>query len=171
LSHHGITKLAYDRFSQGVAHWDMLELGWKYNMSNISAGMLLPQLRRIGSNLERRTELANIYREAFASHSGLALQSLPPNAVHAHHLFPIWLREHDRDSAVAALRERGVECAVNYRPIHLLTYFRERFGFKEGMFPVSEWIGARTVSLPIYPKLPAADAERVARDVIAVLRR
>ena len=51
------------------------------------------------------------------------------------------------------LQEEGVGVAVNYRPVHLLTYYRQTFGFKEGMFPTAEMIGKRTISLPMYPKM------------------
>lgn len=169
LSHHGITKLAFDRHTQGIAHWDMPEFGWKYNMSNISAAILLPQLPRVEPNLARRAELARLYTEAFESIDGIALQWVPSNGVHARHLFPIWLRDRDRDDAVAELRARGVECAINYRPIHFLTYFKERFGLRAGQFPHAEWIGERTLSLPFYPRLATADAERVVEVVREVV--
>ena len=60
-----------------------------------------------------------------------------------------------RDQVVAGLQERGVTTMVNYRAIHLLTYFRERFGFKPGAFPMAERIGDAAVSLPFYPGIPA----------------
>jgi len=169
LSHHGITKLAYDRFEQGINHWDMVDFGWKYNMSNISAGLLLPQLSRLHSNLDRRHELARRYTEAFSVLDKCTLQTEPTNGIHARHLFPIWVKNADRDMVMLALQDRGIECAINYRPIHLMSYFRKRYGFEPGSFPNAEWIGARTISLPFYPRLETSSADRVIQAVNDVL--
>lgn len=169
LSHHGITKLAFDRFQQGTIHWDMVDFGWKYNMSNISAALLLPQMERLQANLKRRHELAERYNSAFSSIHGIALQQTAANAVHARHLFPIWVKDHDRDETVLELRTRGIECAVNYRPIHLMSYFREVFAGEEGQFPQAEQIGNSTISLPFYPRLSDDDAEQVICAVQEVL--
>lgn len=169
LSHHGITKLAFDRFQQGTIHWDMVDFGWKYNMSNLSAAMLLPQLERVDRNLERRQALAQRYTRAFADMDRIAVQHVPTNARHAHHLYPIWIRDGDRDAIYLALREHGIECAVNYRPIHLMSYFREQRGGGEGQFPHAEWIGDRTISLPFYPRLDDETADRVIDAVRNVL--
>jgi dTDP-4-amino-4,6-dideoxygalactose transaminase len=65
---------------------------------------------------------------------GLTWPQTLPGVKHAHHPFPVWIVNGRRDEVVAALQERGIPTVVNYRAIHLLSYFRERFRFKAGAF-------------------------------------
>ena len=122
---HGMTKNAYDRYREGYRHWDMSLLGWKYNMSNIEAAILLPQLRAAGAQA-RRT--AGAGRRATWSGSkdipGIRVpaQAAGRDSVHAHHVFPVWIESNDRDAVVTALQQAGVEVVVNYRPVHLTRY-------------------------------------------------
>jgi len=157
----GMTKTAYDRSREGYLHWDMVTLGWKYNMDNIHAALLLPQIDRLDGNWQKREELARRYLQALAEVPGLTWPQTFPGVKHAHHIFPVWLVNGRRDAVVAGLQEHGVPTVVNYRAIHLLTYFRERFGFKPGAFPVAERIGDATLSLPFYPNIPAEHVEAV----------
>ena len=85
------------------------------------------------------------------------------------HVFPIWVAASRRDAVVEGLQERGVPTVVNYRAIHLLTYFREAFGFTRGTFPVAERIGDSTLSLPFYPAMPADHVQVVVETLRAVL--
>jgi dTDP-4-amino-4,6-dideoxygalactose transaminase len=152
---HGMTKTAYDRSREGYLHWDMVTLGWKYNMDNIHAALLLPQIDRLDRNWQKREGLAQDYQRALAEVPGLTWPQTLPGVKHAHHIFPVWVVDGRRDAVVAGLQEHGIPTVVNYRAIHLLTYFRERFGFKAGAFPVAERIGDATLSLPFYPSIPA----------------
>jgi UDP-4-amino-4-deoxy-L-arabinose-oxoglutarate aminotransferase len=163
LRHHGMTKTAADRWREGYQHWDMVTFGWKYNMDNIHAAMLLPQLDRLESNRRRRDQLAAAYEERLSGVRGLSWPVLRPRTRHARHLFPVWVDPARRDPLIQQLRSCGIDTVVNYRAIHLLTYFRETLGFRPGDFPNAERIGARTLSLPFYPGLPAEHLEWVCR--------
>jgi UDP-4-amino-4-deoxy-L-arabinose-oxoglutarate aminotransferase len=90
-----------------------------------------------------------------------------PEVDHAWHLFSVWIGDGRRDHVVQKLQEAGVSVMVNYRAIHLLSYFRETFGFKLGDFPNAERIGDATLSLPFYPNMPRAHADLV----VAALKR
>ena len=166
---HGMTKTAFDRHLEGYSHWDVPFLGWKYNLSNIDAALLLPQFDRIAGNLERRHALAERYIDQLGNLPGIRVPESRPDTVHARHLFTIWVDGVKRDDALAALRAAGVECVVNYRAIHLLSLLRERFGLKSGDFPVAEAIGERTISLPFYPKMPDSHVDEVARRLAQIL--
>ena len=96
-------------------------------------------------------------------------QSTGPNDVHARHLFPIWVGNGRRDEVVAKLRQRRVEVVVNYRAIHLLSYFRETFGFKPGEFPIAEEIGDAAISLPFFPRMSAQDVDTVVDHLHTIL--
>ncbi|MEO5349408.1 MAG: DegT/DnrJ/EryC1/StrS family aminotransferase [Magnetococcus sp. YQC-3] len=159
---HGMNKSGAERTVKGYQHWDMTLMGWKYNMSNIEAAILLPQMERLERNLQRRRLLAERYRAGLAEVGGIRLFSAtPPGAVHAHHLFPVLVEGVDRDHFVRTLQEQGISTMVNYRPVHLTQYFSETFGFHPGQFPIAEGIGERVVSLPLYPRMTDAEVDMV----------
>jgi dTDP-4-amino-4,6-dideoxygalactose transaminase len=158
---HGMTKTAFDRHREGYTHWDVPVLGWKYNLSNIDAALLLPQFDRIDANLARRHALAEQYIERLGNFPGIRIPVSRPDTIHARHIFTVWINGRDRDEILAALRAAGVECVVNYRAVHLMALMRDRFSCKEGDFPVAESIGSRTISLPFYPRMPEADVTAV----------
>jgi len=172
LALHGMTEPAVTRHRQGFRHWDMVELGWKYNLDNIRASMLVPQLRKVASWRERRAEIARRYRRAL-SQADLELPICRDGdgTEHAHHMFTIWVGRARRDGIIAGLQERGVPVTVNYRPIHLTSYYAQRYGYRPGCFPIAEEIGERTITLPLYSGMCDADVEQVIRAVLAVCRR
>jgi len=153
LHHHGMTKTAADRHREGYQHWDMTVLGWKYNMDNIHAALLLPQLERLEENWHRRETVAQWYVQRLKECSGLSFISPKPGVRHARHLFPVWIGNGRRDEIIQGLQREGIGVVVNYRAIHLLTYFRETFDFRVGIFPHAERIGNETMSLPFYPAM------------------
>jgi dTDP-4-amino-4,6-dideoxygalactose transaminase len=75
----------------------------------------------------------------------------------------IYLPYEKRDSLLWALQARGIGVAVNYKPIHLLRYYRETFGYHEGDYPVAEEIGKSTISLPLYPALKEKDMKYIVK--------
>jgi dTDP-4-amino-4,6-dideoxygalactose transaminase len=166
---HGMTKTSFDRHLEGYVHWDVPVLGWKYNLSNIDAALLLPQFDRIARNLERRHTLADRYTDSLGNLPGIRVPQSRPNTIHARHLFTIWVDGINRDDVLAALRAADVECVVNYRAIHLLALLRERFGFKPGDFPVAESIGEKTISLPFYPTMPDSHIDEVGSRLARIL--
>jgi UDP-4-amino-4-deoxy-L-arabinose-oxoglutarate aminotransferase len=87
----------------------------------------------------------------------------------AHHLFTLLSPTGRRDELLEKLGAMGIGVAVNYRAVHLLTFYRERFGFKPGMFPHAEEIGDRTLTLPLYPWIKLDDVEYVAERYRAVV--
>jgi UDP-4-amino-4-deoxy-L-arabinose-oxoglutarate aminotransferase len=159
---HGMTKNAYDRAREGYQHWDMVCLGWKYNMDNIQAAMLLPQLERLEHKWQQRELAARRYYERFAMNRRVRMPYIPAEARHGRHLFPVWVIPDRRDAIVEGLRARGIETVVNYRAIHLLSFFEERFKLSRGSFPVAERIGDSTISLPFYAGIPDGHIDAVA---------
>jgi len=153
LRSHGMDRDADGRYTEKYRHWDMVCMGYKGNMFDVQAALLLPQIPKLKENLKKRREIFERYSAAFRTVAGVALPDILPGTKHAYHLFTIWVSAHDRDVLIHRLQERGVGVAVNYRPVHLLTYYREAFGFVEGMFPRAETVGKRTVSLPLYPMM------------------
>ncbi|MBI5625532.1 MAG: DegT/DnrJ/EryC1/StrS family aminotransferase [Elusimicrobia bacterium] len=168
---HGIDKGAADRYTKRYRHWDMPVLGWKYNMDNIQAALLVGQMAGVDAGASRRRAIAEEYEKGFAGVPGIAMTRTAPRTEHGRHLFTIRVRASRRDRVLTVLQEEGIGVAVNYRPIHLLSYYRKKFGFKPGAFPVAERIGAETISLPLYPKLKDAEVGTVIRTVRRVVER
>lgn len=170
LRMHGIDKSATDRYTKKYQHWDMPLLGWKYNMDNIHASLLVHQINRLDGYWQRRDDIWNRYEEALRCVKGVAILKTLPGVKHARHLFTIIVAPEKRDSVLWTLQDRGIGVAVNYRAIHLLKYYREQFGYREGDFPSAERIGAGTISLPLYPSLQDDEVDYVIRTVIDVLK-
>lgn len=168
---HGMTLVAQQSTLEGYRHWDMVEMGWKYNMSNIEAALLLPQFERMDAKLARREALAARYEAALRSVNGIKLPRSRPNSVHARHLFTLWCDGCNRDDLIAYLHGERIGAVVNYRPIHLMSYFAKRYGYRRGDFPIAEWIGERTVSLPFYPDMVLEDVDVVAKAVDDCIRQ
>jgi len=166
---HGIDKSAADRYTKRYRHWDMPVLGWKYNMDNIQAALLVGQLERIDSLWEKRRVLWNRYCDGLRECRNLKLPVSLPSVKHACHLFTVLVDATGRDDILHQLQQRGVGVAVNYRPIHLLAYYRDAFGYRPGDFPVAEDIGARTISLPFYPKLAEEEVACVIETVKSIV--
>jgi dTDP-4-amino-4,6-dideoxygalactose transaminase len=85
--------------------------------------------------------------------------------VHARHIYTVWCDGCARDDLMTHLLGERIGAVVNYRPIHLMSYFVKRYGYRRGDFPIAEWIGDRTVSLPFYPDMPLDDVDIVAQAV------
>lgn len=162
---HGIDRSAVDRYTKQYQHWDMPVLGWKYNMDNIHAALLVDQIKRIDDLWARRDSVWHVYEERLGGLKGIRILKTLPGLRHARHLFTILVDPHRRDATLWALQERGIGVAVNYRPIHLLQYYRETFEYSEGEYPFAEQIGAGTISLPLYPALTDAEVDYVVRTV------
>ncbi len=169
LSLHGMTSDAWSRYGKQYRHWDMDELGWKYNLDNIRASLLTPQIRRLDEMCARRRAICARYEEAFADIENLGFPRVDAPDASARHLFPIWVDAARRDDSIADLQERGIGVTVNYRAIHLMRYYAKRYGYLPGSLPAAESIGARTLSLPLFPDMTDEQVERVIDTVADVV--
>jgi dTDP-4-amino-4,6-dideoxygalactose transaminase len=163
---HGIDSEASERYTKRYRHWDMPVFGWKYNMDNIQAALLIGQLERIEDLWKKRAALWKRYDEQLHGLKGIRSLKVLPGVSHARHLYTVLVQNTQRDSLLYAMQRRGVGVAVNYRPIHLLKYYRKTFGYSKGKFPVAEHIGSSILSLPLYPSLSKKDL----RYVVSVLK-
>ena len=162
---HGMTRMGHQSAREGYRHWDMVLMGWKYNMSNVEAALLLPQFDRLEAKLAQRHALAERYEQAFADMDGIKVPRSRPDSVHARHVFTVWCEGCARDDLIGHLHGEGIGAVVNYPPIHLMSYFKDNHGHRPGTFPIAEWIGESTVSLPLYPGMRLEDVDTVAQAV------
>ena len=148
-------------------------LGFNYRLSDIACALGLAQLERLEALLAGRARAASLYREALAGIAGLGLpcQDRGGNR-RGWFVFVVQLpRGTDRDGIVRALAESGVPSKPYFPAVHLMSYYRERFGHREGEFPVCEDVAARSIALPFFPELREPEVERVAEALRAVLER
>ncbi|MBL7070844.1 MAG: DegT/DnrJ/EryC1/StrS family aminotransferase [Candidatus Omnitrophica bacterium] len=171
LRSHGMSREAYGRYESLYRHWDMETLGWKYNMNNIQAALLLNQIKNVEKYWKRREEICRRYESAFKDEKKIRLLTIPPHTKSARHLITILVDPQTRDEILAKLQKRDIGVAVNFRPIHLLTYYRQTYGYKIGAFPASEEIGGGTISLPLYPQLTDEEIEYVIKSVKEAIRK
>jgi dTDP-4-amino-4,6-dideoxygalactose transaminase len=168
-SQHGMSKNAADRYSKKYEHYDMEFLGFKCNMSNIQAALMIHQLDRMSDLLLKRKKIVSIYNESFQSHPGIHLPVVLQNTHHAHHLYTLWVDPVKRDKYMHLIYEKGIGVAVNYRPIHLMKYYIDKYGYKKGSFPNCEKIGCSTISIPLYPKLKEEEIEYIINTTNALI--
>ena len=147
---HGMSTHAEDRYTGSYRHYEVDVEGWKYNMSNLQAALLIDQIDEIESRRRERERVDLYYRDCFANLPGLDLPVLLRGVRQGHHLFTIWVPPQHRDAILWELQQRGVGVAVNYRACHLYSLFRNQYGYKEGDLPQAELIGSRTLSLPLF---------------------
>lgn len=173
LSLHGLSLNAYKRYSvHEYKHYDCVVPGFKYNMTDIQASLGIHQLARVEQNAVIRQKYWKMYTQAFSKLPELILP-LPEekNTRHARHLYAILIRPEmikiGRDKFVDTLIKENIGSGVHFNPIHLYDYYRKTFGFKKGDFPNAEFVGARTVSLP----LSAATSPRDIKDVIKAVKK
>ncbi len=165
LGLHGLSAGAWQRYSDpGFRHYEAVEPGFKFNMTDVQAAIGLHQLPRLDAWIERRRELGRRYDRLL---SNLPLETPPPEdpeSRHAWHLYSVLVRpdaELDRDGVLDALAERGIGAGVHYRAVHLHPYYRQRYGIDPATLPVATDMSARTLSLPLSPALSDGDQERV----------
>lgn len=170
LALHGLSLGAWQRFSdEGFKHYQVVEPGFKYNMTDVQAALGLHQLPKLDAWIGARAELAANYDALL---SGLPVETpaaVPEQGRHAHHLYQILVRPDAgvaRDQLLGHLTASNIGTGVHYRGVHLHPYYRDRYTIDPASLPVATDISERTLSLPLSPKLTEADQE----DVVEALR-
>jgi dTDP-4-amino-4,6-dideoxygalactose transaminase len=170
LALHGLSLGAWARFSdQGFRHYEVVEPGFKFNMTDLQAAIGLHQLSHLDAWIDRRAQLWERYEELL---SGLPLTTPLPAAEgtrHARHLYQVLLHPEaplTRDELLEALNARGIGTGVHYRAVHLHPYYRDRYALAPERFPCATAISEQTISLPLSPKVTDADQQ----DVVSALR-
>jgi dTDP-4-amino-4,6-dideoxygalactose transaminase len=180
LRNHGMSKTASDRHGALYQHWELVELGYKANLTDLDAALLRPQLASVEDKRERREQIAKRYESLLRETVTDTATSAP--TVHgvpwlverrgrsSHHLFTIHSWPGERDGVLSRLGEAGIGTAVNYRAIHRLAHLVERLALPRGALPVAEEMGDRTISLPMYPTLTRDEQDRVVAAVASAWR-
>lgn len=172
LGLHGMSKDAWKRFSDsGYKHYQVVEVGFKYNMMDLQAAIGIHQLQRVAPYWQRREQIWQRYNQAFADLPITVPADPEPETIHGYHLYTILVDEASsgisRDAFLGAMTAENIGIGVHYQSLPEHIYYQERFGWLPEHYPNAMRIGQQTVSLPISAKLTDADVE----DVIAGVKK
>jgi perosamine synthetase len=146
-------------------------LGFNYRLSDLACALGVAQLQRLDEMLAGRARVASLYREALAPVEGLTLPCEDADGNRrGWFVFVVQLpRGTGRDDTIRALAARGIPAKPYFPAIHLMSFYRESFGHREGEFPVCEDVAARSIALPFFPAMSEGQVARVADELSAVL--
>ena len=172
---HGINRDAFDRFTSKVPSWyyEVVAPGFKYNMMDLSAAIGIHQLKKAYLFQKKREEIASIYANGLRGMPIKCPLQLLDGDIHSWHLYVIQLLGSTlemRNHFIERMYQQGVGCSVHYIPLHLQPYWKQKYKLSSELFPISQKIYEQSVSLPIYSKMSASDAERVVNAVKEAIR-
>jgi dTDP-4-amino-4,6-dideoxygalactose transaminase len=173
LGLHGMSRDAWRRYDKGGSwRYDVVAPGFKYNLTDIASSLGLHQLRRMPEFQARRREVVAAYNRAFGSVEAFDLPVERPDVESAWHLYVLRLRHRaltiDRDRFVEELSKRNIGTSVHFIPVHLHSFYRDKYGYRPEQFPVALDAFERMVSLPLHPGLSESDVEDVVAAVLDV---
>ena len=173
---HGMNRDAWKRNDQtGSWRYDIVTPGFKYNMTDLQAGMGLAQLKKLKAMHNRRKEIVAMYNDAFSS---VGIFDLPVEREYcesAWHLYPLRIREGalkiTRDEFIEELRKRNIGTSVHFIPIHTFTYYVEKYGYKPEDYPVAFNESERLITIPLHPGLSDDDVKDVVGAVLDITKQ
>jgi len=174
---HGISKDAWKRYTaEGSWFYEVIEPGFKYNLTDIAAAMGIHQLDKAAWMRDVRQKYAELYSAAFSDIPELQIPDHGPDpSHHAWHVYALRLRPErlkiSRADFIEALKAAKIGTSVHFIPLHLHPYYRDHYHYRPGDFPVSEDLYEREISLPIYPKMTEGDVRRVIDAVLEIVRK
>jgi dTDP-4-amino-4,6-dideoxygalactose transaminase len=135
----------------------------------------LEQLKKGTQFWEMRQHYAALYNEGFQDVPAIITPHVAPDMQHAWHLYIIQLDLEQlrigRNEFIALLRQENIGTSVHFIPLHLHPYYRDTFKYRPEDFPTASAVFERIISLPIYPRMTAADVQRVIDAVGKIARQ
>lgn len=176
MSLHGLSKDAWRRFARGGSwNYDIVQPGFKYNMTDVAAALGLSQLGRAQEMQRQREAIAARYQAAFAQCEALVTPTCREDRKHAWHLYPLRLQPAhltlSRDEFIQQLQARAIQTSVHYKPLHLHPYYQETYPFDENDLTVATKEWQKMLSLPLYPGLTSAQQEWVITSVLEIIKQ
>ncbi|SMP14004.1 perosamine synthetase [Desulfurobacterium pacificum] len=172
---HGISKDAWKRYTkEGSWEYDVLENGYKYNMTDINAALGLAQLRKVEWMWKERERVASMYNEAFREYEELIPYRVKSDRISSWHLYPLKLNleslKINRNQFIEELKRRGIGTSVHFIPLYRFSYYKN-IGHGAVDFPKSEWVFERVVSLPIFPGMRKEEVEYIIENIIDIVEK
>ena len=169
---HGMTTLTLDRH-RGHAHsYDVVELGYNYRLDELRSALGRVQLDKLSKTNRKRQEIQKWYRKRLASTLEVSIPYSNCIGKPVYHIFPILLNKNiSRNRFINGMKERGIQTSIHYPPIHLFKFYRRTLGLQKGHLPLTEEVGRREVTLPLYASMTKTDVEHVCRSVTELLEQ
>jgi len=172
---HGISRDAWKRYTaEGSWRYDILEMGYKYNLTDIQAALGIAQLAKCEAMSAARAAIAEKYTLALSSLEAYETPSVPDYGTHAWHLYTLRVNSAalsiSRDRVIEELKQRGIGTSVHFIPLHLHPLYQRELGCHHGQFPEAEERFERTLSLPIFPSMTNGDMDRVIEALYEIAR-
>jgi perosamine synthetase len=174
MSLHGISRDGWTRYTaSGSWCYDILEAGYKCNLTDIAAAIGIEQLKKCDRLRDARADIAKRYDQAFAGLPEIRTPARFRNVESAWHLYVIQLEldrlRIGRGAFIEALKQRKIGTSVHFIPLHLHSYYRRTYGYAPADFPVASSTYERIVSLPIFPSMTPQDVADVIEAVHATV--
>lgn len=177
LKFHGMSREAWKRYSaRGTPNYDIVLPGYKCNMMDIQAALGIHQLAKLDRFIEKRSEIAGFYNEAFSGVEEILTPATAPYEYrHAWHLYTPLIRIEnlniDRDGFMAELKKENIGAGLHFKAVHHHPWYRENLPVPEGALPHADYASDRILSLPLFPKMTMEDANDVVEAVKKVIAR
>jgi dTDP-4-amino-4,6-dideoxygalactose transaminase len=172
LRSHGIDREAGGKFDGGAGWgYDMLYLGRNYRMTDIQAALGISQLAKLDTFLARRREIAALYTDLLVDSPHIEVPEVPPDMVHAWHLYTVLLRGIPRNEFFRFMRSQQVGVNLHYIPVYHFTYYRDAMHDDPSSFPVTEDVYSRIISLPLHPSMTDEEVHYVVESVLRGCQR
>lgn len=169
LKEHGMTRGALAREKEITWYYDVVDLGYNYRLNEIQAALGISQLKRIDTINDKRIKAARYYTKKLNEIEGIITPHEAKDRTHAYHLYVIRVLKEkfgiDRDELFKKLAARGIGTSVHYTPLHLLTFYKEKLGYKNQSFPVAEHISKEILSLPLFPTISKAQINYTIQEI------
>ena len=163
---HGMTTLTLDRHRGHSYSYDVTALGYNYRTSELNSALGIVQLGKLERNNLKRRQIGLLYRKLLAPLAELLTMPFSHDEGSTYHIFPVLLsKQVNRGHFMKNMKQKGIQCSIHYPPVHLFSYYRSIYKNKINAIPVTEMVGEREVTLPLYPQLTVGDVEYVVSGV------
>ena len=168
---HGMTTLTWERHIKKAISYDVLDLGYNYRMTEVSAALGMEQLKKLHKNNLKRKKLTHLYVQNLNRTKGIHIpfQNYPRDS--SHHIFPILLdKKINRRKFIEGLGQKGIQTSIHYPPVHQFSYYKKILKTSKLNLAIAEQIGAREVTLPLHPLMSEKDVKYVCRQIRRIVQ-
>lgn len=157
IRHHGTVKNP----EIGGWYYDIETLGHNFRITSFQCALGLSQLKKLDKFIKRRRGIVGMYNKAFSDIDEIITQREQEHTKSGWHIYPIQFKTKNRKKMFDAFRENNIGVQVHYIPVHLLSFYKNKFSYKEGDFPMAEQYAKRAITLPLFPKMTDQEVQRV----------
>ena len=171
---HGIEKNNSMMKKNGLWYYEMQRLGFNYRITDFQCALGISQLKQLDKFIRKRNKIANKYNQVFQFNSKLTIPGVKKDVVHSYHLYPLQINFHkirlNKKDLFIKMKKKGINLMVHYIPIHLQPYYKKKFHYKFGDYPISENFYRKECSLPIFANLKDSHQNLVIKKLLEYIK-